>query len=53
MNKKEFLEQRIEEERILLNALFIKNSRSEETYRQSLVLDGLIERYLEQCEKMG
>ncbi len=53
MSKKEFLEQRIEEERILLNALFIKNSRSEETYRQSLVLDRLIERYLEQCEQMG
>ncbi|MCD8335911.1 MAG: Spo0E family sporulation regulatory protein-aspartic acid phosphatase [Lachnospiraceae bacterium] len=42
------LRERIEEEREKLNRLVGKSGRAEETYRQSLILDGLIARYMEE-----
>ncbi len=49
MNKKELLRKHIEEERIKLNRLAAGGDKMEELYRQSLVVDRLIEQYMD-CE---
>lgn len=46
MVQKELLRERIEEERRKLDGLVECGAGMEETYRQSLVLDKLIEQYL-------
>ena len=47
MNQKEHLIKRIEEEREKLNAMLASGSSVEETYGQSLVVDRLIEEYMD------
>ncbi len=47
MNGKEQLMERIEEEREKLNGLLSEGAEAEEAYRQSLVVDQLIEQYME------
>ncbi|MCD7736047.1 MAG: Spo0E family sporulation regulatory protein-aspartic acid phosphatase [Lachnospiraceae bacterium] len=47
MNKKEALKSCIEEERKKLNSLIGEKGRLEDAYRQSLLVDRLIERYME------
>ena len=47
MNRKELLRKRIEEERIKLNDLLSGERNMEDAYRQSLVVDRLIEQYME------
>lgn len=49
MSQKELLRKRIEEERIKLNSMVCGGGKVEETYRQSLVVDRLIEQYMD-CE---
>lgn len=49
MNLKEQLKKRIEEERVKLNVLVASGGKVEETYRQSLMIDRLLEQYME-CE---
>ncbi len=45
MKKMEALKLKIEEERVKLDQL-IRERKVEESYRQSLVLDGLVEEYI-------
>lgn len=47
MTSKELLMKRIEEEREKLNCLVAGGSKVEEAYRQSLVVDHLIEQYMD------
>lgn len=47
MNQKEQLRKRIEEERKKLNLLLARGRGSEDAYTQSLVVDRLIEKYME------
>jgi methanogenic corrinoid protein MtbC1 len=46
MSQKEQLRNQIEEERERLNAMLAGGAQVEETYRQSLVVDALIEEYM-------
>ncbi len=47
MNQKELLKKWIEEERSKLNKLVAGGGSVEETYRQSLVVDRLLEQYMD------
>lgn len=47
MSQKEQLINRIEKEREILNGLLRCGGRVEEVYRQSLVVDALIEQYMQ------
>lgn len=47
MTSKELLMKRIEEEREKLNCMLAGGSRVEEAYHQSLVVDRLIEQYMD------
>ena len=47
MTKKELLRKRIEEERQKLNHLLADGSKVEETYAQSLIVDQLLEQYMD------
>lgn len=49
MSQKELLRKHIEEERIKLNGMIAGGAKVEETYRQSLVVDQLLEQYMD-CE---
>lgn len=49
MSKKELLRKNIEEERMKLNRLIEGGASVEDTYRQSLLVDQLLEQYLD-CE---
>ncbi len=49
MSRKELLRKNIEEERKKLNCLLEGGAEVEETYRQSLVVDRLLEQYMD-CE---
>lgn len=49
MSQKELLMKHIEEERVKLNNLLACGGRVEDAYLQSLVLDSLIEQYMD-CE---
>ncbi|MDY3917487.1 MAG: hypothetical protein SOZ59_00615 [Candidatus Limivivens sp.] len=50
MNQKEALKARIEEERKKLDTL-AENGLMHDTYQQSLVVDQLIEQYLDICSR--
>ena len=47
MSRKEQLINQIEEEREILNGLLCFGDKVEEAYRQSLVVDALIEQYMQ------
>ncbi|MCD7885683.1 MAG: Spo0E family sporulation regulatory protein-aspartic acid phosphatase [Lachnospiraceae bacterium] len=47
MTQKERLKKQIERERTQLNFLIENGGKVEEVYRQSLIVDRLVERYLE------
>lgn len=49
MNQRELLRKSIEEERCRLNELITSGAKVEETYQQSLLVDQLLEQYLD-CE---
>lgn len=49
MTKKERIRDQIEEERKKLNSLVAEKSRAEEIYAQSLLVDRLLEQYMD-CE---
>jgi len=49
MSRKEQIRERMEEEREKLNQMAAGGGNVEETYRQSIIVDRLIERYLD-CE---
>lgn len=49
MNQRELLRKSIEEERSRLNDLIASGAKVEETYQQSLLVDQLLEQYLD-CE---
>lgn len=49
MNQKEVLRKHMEEERVRLNILLENGGNVEEVYRQSLVVDRLLEQYMD-CE---
>lgn len=49
MSQKELLRKHIEEERIKLNGMIAGGAKVEETYQQSLVVDQLLEQYMD-CE---